>query len=164
MARKRIMYVREDGSSHEVFGRPVHGQVRFTAQSKTAANGETVWCVYDNEKDTWTNYLFVSAMCKTRSACEKMIATAIDKKQIPFVPYDDGTFKKGKHKFAVDVYWTVSRSFEVEAESREEAQKIIQAKVDAGDVCVWTDGFEATDDVEVSTSGEETNAGEIQYF
>ena len=73
-------------------------------------------------------------------------------------------FKTGKHKFTVDVHWDVARSYEVEAESREEAQRIIQEKVERGDVCVWNDGFEATDDVEVRTSGEETPDGEIEYF
>jgi UDP-N-acetyl-D-mannosaminuronic acid transferase (WecB/TagA/CpsF family) len=44
------------------------------------------------------------------------------------------------------------------------AERIMQERVDEGEICVWNEGFEATDDVEVSTSGEETNAGEIQYF
>ena len=165
MARKHaLIYVRKDGTKVPVWSSPVGGQLRFTALKRTAMNGKEWWCVYDNEKDAWTDYFFISAMCKTRSACEKMISSALDKKQIPFVPYDDGTFKKGKHGFEVTVSWVVAKTYEVEATNRMEAQKKIQAMVDRGDVCVWSDGFEATDDVAVKVIGEEKKNGEIQYL
>ena len=48
--------------------------------------------------------------------------------------------------------------------SADEAQKKIQDMVDRGDVCVWTDGFEATDDCEVKTSGEEKNDGSLEFY
>ncbi len=46
----------------------------------------------------------------------------------------------------VRVDWTVRKDFEVEAESKEEALDKVIKKIKAGEVCVWTDGFEATDD------------------
>lgn len=69
-----------------------------------------------------------------------------------------------KQKFSVAVYWTVQRSYEVEAESKEEAQRKIQEKVDKGEVSVWTDGFEAGDDVTVETQGVAKQNGEWEWF
>lgn len=69
-----------------------------------------------------------------------------------------------KRKFAVDVHWTVARSFEVEADSREEAKRIMEKRIAKGEVNVWRDGFEATDDMEASVSGEEGVNGEIEYY
>ena len=46
----------------------------------------------------------------------------------------------------VRVDWTVRKDFEVDAESNDEALKKVREKIDKGEVCVWTDGFEATDD------------------
>lgn len=45
----------------------------------------------------------------------------------------------------VRVYWTVSKDFEVEAKTKEEALQKVRDKIDRGEVCVWTDGFETTD-------------------
>lgn len=46
----------------------------------------------------------------------------------------------------VRVDWTVRKDFEVEAKTKEEALQKVRDKIDRGEVCVWTDGFEATDD------------------
>ena len=46
----------------------------------------------------------------------------------------------------VRVDWTVRKDFEVEAKSKEEALQKVRDKIDKGEVCVWTDGFETTDD------------------
>ena len=46
----------------------------------------------------------------------------------------------------VRVDWTVRKDFEVEAKSKEEALQKVRDKIDKVEVCVWTDGFEATDD------------------
>ena len=46
----------------------------------------------------------------------------------------------------VRVDWTVSKDFEVEAKTKEEALQKVRDKIDRGEVCVWTDGFETTDD------------------
>ena len=49
----------------------------------------------------------------------------------------------------VRVTWPVSRTYRVWAKSPEDAAGEIRARVDAGEVCVWTDHFEAGDDVVV---------------
>ena len=160
MARKHaLIYVRKDGTKVPVWSSPVGGQLRFTAEKRTAVDGKVWWCIYDNEKGRC-----IPSKSKTRVECEAEITRKLQTRELDFVPYDDGKFKKGEHKFSVDVFWTVARSFEIEARSRKEAQKKVQGMIDRGDVCVWTDGFEATDDVEVRTSGEEKTDGEIQYF
>jgi len=67
-------------------------------------------------------------------------------------------------KYAVDVHWTVARTYEVTASSREEAEEQMLARIARGEVCVWTDGFEATEEVECSCHGEENPAtGEIEF-
>lgn len=144
--------------------RTVAGQMRYSAEKRTALDGKVWWCIFDHKECKYLE----GHKSVARYLMEDWMGRAIRRGELPtdksdFIEDPDG-FKKGKHKFAVDVHWDVARSYEVEAESREEAQKIIQAKVDAGEICVWTDGFETTDDVEVRTSGEETKEGEIQYF
>ncbi len=167
MSNRALVYTRKNGERVLVFGGTIAGQLRFVPVKRTALDGRQWWCVYDNEKGEWANATVLGgAKWKMKLECARAIARAIEKREIPFEPYagEESPFKSGKHKFAVDVHWDVAKSYEVEAESREEAQKIIQEKVDAGEICVWTDGFEAMDDVEVRTSGEETKEGEIQYF
>ena len=81
-------------------------------------------------------------------------------------------FKKGRHKYAVDVHWDFARSYEVEAESQEEAERMIQAKMDAisglptpeMEEAILSEKFEATGDLEVMVSGEELLDGAIQYY
>lgn len=66
-------------------------------------------------------------------------------------------------RYAVDVHWVVAKCIEVYAPSREEAEMQIWDRIWNGEMCVWSDGFEATDDVEVTCSGEENEDGEIEY-
>lgn len=144
--------------------RTVAGQMRYSAEKRTALDGKVWWCIFDHKECKYiAGYKY-----RTRTECEGLIGGMVRAGELPTSKsdYTEDThgFKTGKHKFTVDVHWDVAKSYEVEAESREEAQKIIQEKVDAGEICVWTDGFEAMDDVEVRTSGEETKEGEIQYF
>ena len=144
--------------------KPVAGQLRYSAEKRTALDGKVWWCIYDRKERKYVaGYKY-----RMMAECKGAIGRAIRGGELPtaesdFIEDPNG-FKKGKHKFAVDVHWDVARSFVVDAESREEAQRIVQAKVDAGEICVWTDGFEATDDCEVKTSGDEKVNGEIQYF
>lgn len=51
--------------------------------------------------------------------------------------------------FTVRHEWTLSKDYEVEAKSKEEAMQKLRAKIDAGEVCVYTDGYEATDEEHV---------------
>ena len=66
--------------------------------------------------------------------------------------------------YAVDVHWDVAKCYDIEANSKEEAEKKIWDMINSGDVCVWKDGYEATDDIEVKCSGEENENGEIEYY
>lgn len=45
----------------------------------------------------------------------------------------------------VRVTWPVSRSYRIWAKSPEDAVREMRERIDAGQVCVWTDGFEAED-------------------
>ena len=51
--------------------------------------------------------------------------------------------------FKVQVLWTVGKTYEVKAKTAAEAKQKIQKLVDNVEVCVWTDGYETTDDVSV---------------
>ena len=144
--------------------KPVASQLRYSAEKRTALDGKVWWCIFDHKECKYiAGYKY-----RTRTECEGLIGGMVRVGELPTDKSDyfedTNGFKKGKHLFVVDVHWDVARGYEVEAESREEAQKIIQDKVDAGEICVWTDGFEATEDVEVFTSGEEKVNGSIEFF
>lgn len=49
-------------------------------------------------------------------------------------------------RYEVEVMWTVKKVYDVDAGSEKEAAEKIRGLVDSGEVCVWTDGFEASDD------------------
>lgn len=68
-----------------------------------------------------------------------------------------------KKRYAVDIHWDVAKCVEVKAKSREDAERIVFERIRNGEVCVWTDGFEATDYVEVECHGEENADGEIEF-
>jgi len=58
-----------------------------------------------------------------------------------------GTDEQGHLKrYEVEVRWTVKKVYDVDAWSKKEAAQKIRGLVDSGEVCVWTDGFEASDD------------------
>ena len=173
------LYVRKNGERVIVMGRPVAGQLRFVAAKRMAINGNVWWLAYDNEKGDWVRpscpAYKISNKFKTRKECEAEIAKALwETKVLEFVPYDgeESPYKKGKHKYAVDVHWDFARSYEVEAESPEEAERIIQAKMDAinglptpeMEEAILSEKFEATGDLEVKASGEELLDGTIQYY
>ena len=144
--------------------KPVASQLRYSAEKRTALDGKVWWCIFDHKKGEY----IAGSKYRMMAECRMMIRRKVRAGELPtdksdFFEDPDG-FKKGKHKFMVDVHWDVARTYEVEAESADEAQKIMQAKVDAGDVCVWTDGFVATDDCEVKTSGEEKNDGSLEFY
>lgn len=67
---------------------------------------------------------------------------------------DDFSCSAGKF-FEVRVTWPVRKTYRVPADSEEVAVAKMKSKVDAGEVCVWTDGFEADDNVTVETVGED---------
>lgn len=51
----------------------------------------------------------------------------------------------GKKMFTVRHEWVISKDYEVEAETEEEAIHTVRDMVDSGKVCVWTDEYETTD-------------------
>lgn len=73
-------------------------------------------------------------------------------------------FKRGRHKYAVDVTFYCCHCVEVEAESRDEAQQMVESKIRNGEIQPTSRGFEFTDDFEAEVSGEELLNGEIQYY
>ena len=66
--------------------------------------------------------------------------------------------------YAVDVHWDVAKCYEIEANSQKEAEEKIWDIINKGDVNVWVDGYETTDDIEVKCSGEEDENGGIEYY
>ena len=66
--------------------------------------------------------------------------------------------------YAVDVHWDVAKCYEIEANSQKEAEEKIWDIINKGDVNVWADGYETTDDIEVKCSGEEDENGDIEYY
>ena len=71
---------------------------------------------------------------------------------------------KKEKRFYVDIHWDVARGIEVKAKSKDEAERLVRDMIDKGEVDVWRDGFEATDDVTVVCSGEENKKGEISFY
>ena len=54
----------------------------------------------------------------------------------------------------VRVTWPVSRTYRIWAKSPKDAVREMRERIDAGQVCVWTDSFEADDDVAVEAVDE----------
>lgn len=77
----------------------------------------------------------------------------------------EGKLKRVK-TYAVDVHWTVARSFVVPAEDKATAMKSIWSKIGIGnEIDAFRGGFEATEDIEVNVSGEEDpSTHEIAYY
>ena len=67
-------------------------------------------------------------------------------------------------KYAVDVHWDVAKCYEIEANSQKEAEAKVWDIINKGDVNVWVDGYETTDDIEDECSGEENENVEIEYY
>ena len=74
-------------------------------------------------------------------------------------------YKKGKHKFAVDVHVDLVKVCYVEAESAYEAEHKVEKEI-YGSIrnMEFPCGFEVSDDVEIDASGEELEDGSIQYY
>lgn len=143
---------------------PVASQLRYSAEKRTALDGKVWWCIFDHKERKY----IAGSKYRMMAECRMMIGRKVRAGELPtdksdFFEDPQG-FKTGKHTYIVDVNWTVSRPYSVEAKSAEEAQKIIQERVDKGGICVWTDGFETEDDCEVKTSGEEKNDGSICFY
>ena len=55
--------------------------------------------------------------------------------------------------YSVKVTWAVEKEYTIEASNRAEAEKKVKDMIDRGEVCVWTDGFTAGDEVKVTVNG-----------
>lgn len=144
--------------------RPVASQLRYSAEKRTALDGKVWWCIFDHKERKYLEGYRYKMMAECRMMIGRKVRAGELRTDKSDFYEDSNEFKKGKHIFIVDVDWTVSRPYSVKAESAEEAQKIIQDRVDKGEICVWTDGFETEDDCEVKTSGEEKNDGSIVFY
>ena len=67
-------------------------------------------------------------------------------------------------KYAIDVHWDFARSYEVEAESREDAERKVEEMVLADGFNPLRNGFEKLEDFEVACSGESNEYSEMEYF
>lgn len=164
MGKKHYVYTRKSGKMVAVFDRPVAGQLRYTASKRVALDGKAWWSIFDNEAGDYV----LGTKCKTRRECETKILQGI--KNGGFGTADKKTKKRVK-KFAVDVHCDLAKCYEVEATSRDEAEDMVWEKIRKilaqpnphplnG---LIAEGFETTDDAEVTCSGEENEDGEIQY-
>lgn len=61
------------------------------------------------------------------------------------VPSATSVPEPGKKMFTVRHEWVIRKDYEVEAGTEEEAIHTVRDMVDSGKVCVWTDGYETTD-------------------
>ena len=143
--------------------RTVAGQLRYSAEKRTALDGKVWWCIFDHKECKY----IAGSKYRMMAECRMMIGRMVRAGELPADKsdfYEDPNgFKKGKHKFMVDVHWDVARTYEVEAESADEAQKIVQARIGTGEISVW-DGFEVTENYSVKTTGEEKNDGSLEFY
>ena len=66
--------------------------------------------------------------------------------------------------YKVECHWDVAKLFDIQAEDERAAIEKLWKKIQAGEVCVWSDGFTTTDDVEVGCVGEKDDNGEDHYY
>ena len=67
-------------------------------------------------------------------------------------------------KYAVDVHLDFARCYEIEAESREDAERKVRGMFCGSGFDPLKEGFEQTGDSEIRCSGEADDNGEIVYF
>ena len=67
-------------------------------------------------------------------------------------------------KYNVDVHWDFARSYKVEADSRESAERIVEATMSQKNFSPLENGFEQCHDFEVHCSGESGVNGEMHFF
>jgi endonuclease I len=73
-------------------------------------------------------------------------------------------FKRGSHKFVVDVFWLVAKPYKVEADSREEAREIVEGWLCGDKNNCWREKDVEEIEMLAVTSGEELKDGCIEYF
>ena len=68
-----------------------------------------------------------------------------------------------KKKYVVDVFMTVAQSIVVEADTKEEAEKVAESKMEDGSI-YWDIHEHLTDDYELEVCGEEDENGNRNYY
>lgn len=67
-------------------------------------------------------------------------------------------------KYTVDVHWDFARSYEVEANSRKDAERKVESLILANNFDPMKNGFEQLEDFEVRCSGEDNDNGEMLFY
>ena len=67
-------------------------------------------------------------------------------------------------KYTVDVHWDFARSYEVEADSREKAERIVESMMSKKDFNPLENGFEQLEDFDIRCSGETDANGEMLFY
>ena len=178
MNRKFETFINKKGEKVAVYHKPIEGQLRYVESKRTALDGREVWQIFDN----WENeYVFGTYTTKRR--CRANIANFLRRGCYLLKEHLNGgtVEKKGKKKvengkhlktYAVDVHCDLAHCYQVKAATRKEAEDMVWEKVrnilaqltpnTIRDLIA--EGFETTDDAEVTCSGEEDENGEIVYF
>ena len=170
MSKKIRIFINEKGEKVAVDREPIEGQLRYVEAERAALDGEKWWCIFDN----WINGYVWGYRYKTQRACRAAIAKFLRKgSDLPKKHLNGGKAKKPRiKKYAVDVHCDLAKCFVVKASSPKEAEDMVWEKIrkilaqpnpyPLNDLVA--EGFETTDDAEVTCSGEEDKNGEIQYF
>ena len=171
MSKKIRTFVNEKGEKVAVDQNPIEGQLRYVESERTAIDGEKWWCIFDN----WLNGYVWGYRYDTKRKCRAAIAKFLREGRYLSQKYLNGGDEKKLHKtkkYAVDVHCDLAKCFVVEAASQKDAEDKVWKKIrkilaqpnphPLNDLVA--EGFETTDDAEVTCSGEEDKNGEIQYF
>ena len=171
MNKKFNTFINENGEKVAVFQKPIEGQLRYVEATRTDLDGKVYWCIFDN----WLNGYVCGYKYGTKRQCRAHIARFLrDGLYLSQKYLNGGEEKKSQKtkKYAVDVHCDLAKCIVVEATSRKEAEDIVWERIrkilaqpnprPMNDLIA--EGFETTDDAEVTCSGEEDENGEIQYF
>ena len=171
MSKKIQTFVNEKGVKVAVDHNPIEGQLRYVESERTAIDGAKWWCIFDN----WLDSYVCGFRYETKRQCRAAIAKFLrEGRYLPQKYLNGGEEKKSQKtkKYAIDVHCDLAKCYEIEAESREDAEEIVWKKIlkilsqpnPYPIHALIAEGFETTDDAEVTCSGEENEDGEIEYF
>jgi hypothetical protein len=168
MNRKFSIFINENGEKVAVYAKPIAGQLRYVESKRTALDGEKKWGILDN----WINGFVYGFYFNTKKECRATIERFLKKGYYLEQKHLNGGQEKKTKKYAVDVHCDLAKCFVVEAASQKDAEDKVWKKIrkilaqpnphPLNDLVA--EGFETTDDAEVTCSGEEDKNGEIQYF
>lgn len=168
MNKKFSIFINKNGEKVAVYAKPVAGQLRYVESTRTDVSGERKWMIFDN----WLNGFVYGFYFKTKKECRTTIEQFLKNGSYLEQKHLNGGQEKKTKKYAVDVHCDIAKCLVVEAASRKDAEDKVWKKIrkilaqpnpyPLNDLVA--EGFETTDDAEVTCSGEEDKNGEIQYF